>query len=201
LQQILNPTVLNQLMTLSWLLITSVFYAQSSGTITGLVTDQDFNNEPLAFANVLVEEAQTGVITDIDGKFTIEGLASGHYTLTISFVGYETQTIPNVAVEAGKSVNLQTSLQMSMADLEEVVIKTTTRRNSEVALLMDRKKAVGIQQTIGSDELSKKGVGDVSTAVNKKVLILSMYAVWEIGITQRPLTACLFLPTIRKRKI
>src|SRR5690554_5580737 len=154
-------------MTLSWLLITSVFYAQSSGTITGLVTDQDFNNEPLAFANVLVEEAQTGVITDIDGKFTIEGLASGHYTLTISFVGYETQTIPNVAVEAGKSVNLQTSLQMSMADLEEVVIKTTTRRNSEVALLMDRKKAVGIQQTIGSDELSKKGVGDVSTAVTK----------------------------------
>lgn len=160
---------MNQLLTFSLLLITSIFYSQSSGTITGLVTDQDFNDEPLVFASVLVEEAQTGVITDIDGRFTIEGLAPGHYTLLISFVGYETQTISNVAVEAGKSVNVNTSLQMSIADLDEVVIKTTTRRESEIALLMDRKKAVGIQQTIGSDELSKKGVSDVSTAVTKTV--------------------------------
>ena len=51
--------------------------------------------------------------------------------------------------------------------LDEVVIQTTTKRESETALLLDQKKAVEIKQSIGADELSRKGVSDAAGAVAK----------------------------------
>ena len=53
------------------------------------------------------------------------------------------------------------------ASLDEVVITTTTKRESETALLLDQKKAVEMKQSIGADELSRKGVGDAAGAIAK----------------------------------
>ena len=55
----------------------------------------------------------------------------------------------------------------SAASLDEVVITTTTKRESETALLLEQKKAVEMKQSIGAEELSRKGVGDAAGAVAK----------------------------------
>lgn len=44
--------------------------AQTGRIVKGLVTD--LNGEPLIGCNVVIVGAQTGVITDFDGKFTIQ---------------------------------------------------------------------------------------------------------------------------------
>ena len=140
--------------------------AQTTGSIVGKLIDKEYNDEPLAFANVLIKDTTTGTISDIDGLYSFEDLAPGPYILVFSFVGYETQEI-SVTVEADKAVEVNVYMGASAASLDEVVITTSTRRESETAILMDQKKAVEIKQSIGADELSRKGVGNAAAAVTK----------------------------------
>ena len=140
--------------------------AQNTGSVAGKLTDKEFNNEPLAFANVLIKGTTTGTTSDFDGLYAFENLDPGDYTLIYSFVGYETQEI-NVTIVVGKVIEVNVVMGASAASLDEVVITTTTRRESETALLLEQKKAVEIKQSIGAEELSRKGVSDAAGAVAK----------------------------------
>ena len=60
-----------------------------TGTVKGQVVDE--NGEPIIGASVLLKGTSNGVITDVDGNFTLNGVSKG--TLVISYVGYKTQEI------------------------------------------------------------------------------------------------------------
>lgn len=145
----------------------SVTFAQSTGSIVGKLTDKDYNNEPLSFANVFIKGTSKGTTSDFDGLYELANLEPGTYTVVYSFVGYETIEMPNVTVEADKVTTINVPMGASAAALDEIVVRTTTRRESEVALLLEQKNAVSIQQSIGAEELSRKGVGDAAGAVSK----------------------------------
>ncbi len=154
---------------ITWILtlcFAAISYGQSTGSVFGTLTDKEYNDEPLAFANVLIKGTTKGVTSDIDGVYRFENLKAGNYILQFSFVGYETQEIP-VKIVSGKTIEINVSMKASAASLDEVVITTTTKRESETALLLEQKKAIGFKTAIGSQELSRKGVGDVATAVTK----------------------------------
>ena len=57
--------------------------------VTGQVVDQE--GEPLIGATVQLKGTQSGVITDLDGNFTIDAPANG--TLVISYVGFKDREI------------------------------------------------------------------------------------------------------------
>ncbi|GAB1856777.1 TonB-dependent receptor [Flavobacteriaceae bacterium MHTCC 0001] len=152
------------------LLITSTFsFAQVNGTgsIVGKITDKDYNNEPLAFANVLVKGTTKGTTSDFDGLYELDLLQPGTYTIVFSFVGYETQEI-TATIEANKVTEINVPMGASAAALDEIIIQAPKDRGeSETALLLERKKAVTLETSIGSQELSRKGVGDAAAAVAK----------------------------------
>ncbi|WP_452223985.1 TonB-dependent receptor domain-containing protein [Lacinutrix chionoecetis] len=148
------------------LLISLNSYAQNNSSISGKILDKEYNNEPLPFANVLIKGTDKGTSSNFDGLYTIENLEAGTYTVEFSFVGYETQTTV-VTLKGGEKKELNITLKASAAALDEVVLQTTTKRESETALLLDQKKAVEIKQSIGADELSRKGVSDAAGAVAK----------------------------------
>ena len=75
--------------------------AQNTGSIVGKITDKEYNNEPLAFANVLLKGTSKGGSSDFDGLYSFEGLGPGTWTVVFSFVGYVTQEI-EVEVVVGK---------------------------------------------------------------------------------------------------
>lgn len=83
-------------------------------TVSGTVIDN--TGEPVIGASVLVKGTTNGVITDMDGKFTLQNVPNNG-TIQISFVGYKTQ---DVAV-AGKN-NLNVKLQEDSELLDEVVV-------------------------------------------------------------------------------
>ncbi|MFH4968466.1 TonB-dependent receptor [Gaetbulibacter sp. M240] len=147
-------------------LITSLSFAQNTGSIVGKLIDKEYNNEPLAFANVLIKGTTKGTTSDFDGLYSFNDLDPGPYTLIFSFVGYTTQEIP-VTVAVGKETEVDITMSASAASLDEVVITTTTRKESETALLLDQKKAVEIKQSIGAQELSRKGVSNAAAAISK----------------------------------
>ncbi|MFD1062841.1 TonB-dependent receptor domain-containing protein [Winogradskyella litorisediminis] len=148
------------------LLFTAFVFGQDTGTIAGKILDKEFNNEPLPFANVLIKGTTTGVTSDIDGLYQLENLSPGSYTISFSYVGYETID-KQVEVLAGQTTTLNITMSASAAALDEVVIKTTAKKETEAALLLDQKKATEIKQSIGAQELSRKGVSDAAGAVAK----------------------------------
>ena len=80
-------------------------------------TVKDASGEPAVGATILLKGTQTGVITDIDGNFSIQVADVGKNVLIISYIGYETQ---EVALN-GKT-RVQVTLQESSEMLEEVQI-------------------------------------------------------------------------------
>nr|WP_298996921.1 TonB-dependent receptor [uncultured Allomuricauda sp.] len=140
-------------------------HSQDSGTIVGKLTDKELNNEPLAFANVLIKGTTQGTTSDFDGLFAIEGVDTGNYILVISFLGYETLEIPNVVVESGKVTEINASLGASSFGLDEVVVTTSAQKDSEVALLLQQKNALVMQEAISAEALTLKGIDDAAAAV------------------------------------
>ena len=148
-------------------LITALSWAQETGTIEGTLTDKETDNQPLPFANILIKGTTKGATTDFDGKYIISNITVGTYTVEFSFVGYEKVEVPNVKVEVDKFTNVSTALGASAAALDEVIIKVQTSREREEALLLEQKNSVTITQTIGAEELARKGVSSAEGAVAK----------------------------------
>lgn len=161
----------------------SVIQAQdTTGSIAGKLSDREMSGEPLPFANVLIKGSTKGTTSDYDGLYLLDKLQPGTYTLVFSFIGYETLEVPAVVVEAGKVTEVNTDLGSSAAALDEVVITTVLRRDSEVALLIDQKNSVDIKESIGAQELAKLGVSDAATATTKISGVTSSEASGDIFV-------------------
>ena len=140
--------------------------AQETGAIAGLLSDKEFGNEPLVFANVLIKGTSKGTTSDFDGKYTLDKLEPGIYTVQFSYVGYQTVEI-ETTIEAGKTNSIDVILEANSVSLNEVIVKTSVSRETESALLLQQQKAVVMETAIGAQELTKKGVSDEATAVTK----------------------------------
>lgn len=147
------------------LFVSTIALAQSKGTITGVLTDKDANNATLPFANAAIKGTTVGTTTDENGKYTLS-IAAGNYTLIFSFLGYENVEVP-VTVKAGETITVNKALGSGSYKLEDVVVKASGGREKETALLLDQKKAVEIKQSIGAQEMARKGVSDVEEGLTK----------------------------------
>lgn len=81
-----------------------------SGSISGTVTDQDGNALP--GANVAVDGTSLGAAADGSGAYSIAGVAPGTYTLSATYIGYESTsqsiTVGAGAVQADFTLNVST---------------------------------------------------------------------------------------------
>lgn len=155
-------------MKLRYLLLSLFFsvamFAQN-GTVTGTILDKEFNNEPLPFANIVIKGTKQGTSTDENGKFSIS-LKPGNYTIVIGYLGYETKEIP-FTLKANEKKVINYTLEASGVQLADIEIIQVVSKEKESALLQEQQKAVEIKQSIGAEEISKKGIGDVAAAVAK----------------------------------
>ena len=125
---------------------------QQTKKITGKVVDSA--GEPIVGASVLVKEAGTGSVSDLDGKFTVE--AAQGYTLMISFVGYRTTEI-KVTNESFYLVTLSDDAQA----LNEVVV-------TAMGIKKDRKSLGYAVEDIDSEELMRnKSVNPINSLAGK----------------------------------
>lgn len=92
----------------------NLIVAQTGRTVKGIVTDQ--NGEPLIGCNVVVVGSQEGVITDLNGKFTLR-VSDRAKQLKITYIGYVDQI-----VAIGNSSEIKVILKEDNNALEEVVV-------------------------------------------------------------------------------
>jgi hypothetical protein len=103
-------------------LCSSALFAQTS-TIRGVVKDAD-TGLPLGNATVQLTPAGQGITANEAGEFRFEQLSVGRYVLSVSFVGYETVTIPEILLESGKEIVQEVKLTQAGKQLQEAIVTT-----------------------------------------------------------------------------
>ncbi|WP_394758707.1 carboxypeptidase-like regulatory domain-containing protein [Flavobacterium sp.] len=134
-------------------------------TVSGVVSDKDLKGEALPFANVTIKGTSYGATTDMNGKYAID-LPEGNYTIVFSFLGYESKEVAfTINTDEKKIIN--ETIGSGSVTMEDVVVKANISREKETALLLDQKKAVEIKQSIGAQEMSRKGISTVEAGLTK----------------------------------
>ncbi|MBF1454176.1 MAG: SusC/RagA family TonB-linked outer membrane protein [Prevotella nanceiensis] len=121
-------------------------------TISGIVKDE--NGLPIIGATVKVRGAQMGVVTDIDGKFSLK--TSVGSVLTVSYIGYKTQ---DIKVQEGGSLNIK--LEPESKQLNEVVVTALGIKRSQKAL------SYNVQQVTSDDLIRNKDANFINSLAGK----------------------------------
>lgn len=129
-------------------------YAQNF-VIRGKVSD---DKNPLTGVTVKVKELPIGTSTDATGKFTLEKIPNGNYTLLISFIGYLKQEV-SVVVNNQDVKLADIILKEDYLQLEQVVITATRnevlRKDAPIVCnLLDDKILTATQSITLSEGLS-----------------------------------------------
>ncbi len=112
---------------LLFFLIPSLVFASdgTTGKIMGKVYDKS-TGDPLPGVNIVIEGTTLGAASDANGKYFINNVPAGTYTVVASYIGYEKITTENVKVLADHTTNLDFPM-VETAIEGEVVIVTAER--------------------------------------------------------------------------
>jgi outer membrane receptor for ferrienterochelin and colicin len=127
-------------------LIISLFALTSfaqKGQIRGQIIDAS-NNNPIPFANVIIEGTQIGATSDLDGNFTITGITPGYIKLRASFVGYKTTLSADILVNNSNIPFIEVLLEPTSTALQEVIIAVDPFEKREEAPLS--MQSIGVKE-------------------------------------------------------
>ena len=158
-KDLFNSFLHRKVLLLSALLMMCTFAFAQQGTVTGKVIDD--LGEPVIGANVIVKGTTTGVITDVDGNFSLKVNDIKKNILVISFVGYNTVEEP---LRGRTKVGIK--LESSVINLGEVVAigyGTQTRR-----------QITGSVANVSEEQFNKGLTRDASDLLQGKVAGLTI---------------------------
>jgi len=109
------------------------FCVAQTGIIKGQILDKQ-SETPLLGATIelLNTEKTIGVTTDINGYYTIENVPVGRQIIRVSYIGFESITIPNIVVTTGKDAIVNVSLEEAFDQLDAVVLDTPTNKDRTI---------------------------------------------------------------------
>ncbi|MEN8117918.1 MAG: TonB-dependent receptor [Bacteroidota bacterium] len=148
-----------------FLLIKVLIVTAQTGVIKGTVTDAK-TNEFLIGTTIVIKGTTQGAITDFDGNYLITNVRPGNHTLVVSFISYDFQEF-QIDVKSGEETVVNAELFQATLEIESVEVVAKATRESETILLIDQKKASGIQENIGSKRMATLGVSDAAAATSK----------------------------------
>ena len=96
-------------------------YSFSERSISGNIIDKT-NQLPLEGANISVVGTIKGVISDINGDFSISELKNGYYSISVSYMGYESKLIADIWVRDNAYEFLKIELNPTIIDYEGVMV-------------------------------------------------------------------------------
>jgi len=117
------------------------------------------NNEPVPFANVIIQGTTTGTSTDLDGNYKISGLEPKLYNLEATSLGFRKAVVYEIQTFNNRPVNIDIELTEDAQLLEGVEITASPFSKKEEAPVSMR--------TIGVSEIERNPGGnrDISRVI------------------------------------
>lgn len=125
--------------------------AQSTGSVSGVVTDQK-TDELLPGANIFVEGTSIGTSTNSQGRFTLNGVPAGEQTFVISYLGYST-LYETVEVESGDTEFIRVQLEDNFVEMEGITVQGF--RQGQARALNLQKTAANIKNVVAADLIGR----------------------------------------------
>ena len=146
--------------------ILSVAAIAQNGKIRGKVTDAADGSE-IPGANVYLKENFKGGPSDLDGNFTISGIAPGTYTLVCSFISYDDRIIEGVEVTADEVtvVNVDMGAQVNM--IEGAIVIAKENRASVNAINRIKATAPSAMDGVSAAAIKENGDNNVAAAAKR----------------------------------
>ena len=108
------------------IIVPFIINAQDRGRISGTVVDK-LTQKTLANVSINIEGTGIGSTSDSNGVFKLTAIPLKTYNLNFSIVGYKTEIVYNLVINAGNEISVNVELEPSNKSLDEVVIKTNKK--------------------------------------------------------------------------
>jgi len=142
---------------------------QTTGGITGLVTDAQGGTLPDAKADLVGDEngLKRSQLSGSNGYYAFANLPLGHYTITVTHDGFQTEVLPAIAVQADRTATVNVTLTVGAISTSVTVTATPMMNATDTTngYVLDRTQLESIPQPTGSFT----GVALLSPGVNAEL--------------------------------
>ena len=146
------------------------------GTIKGRVFNAK-SNEPIEFANILIQGTLVGSTSDLDGNYIFTGIKPGFVRLVVSSVGFETTISAEIQVQGNQTTFVDIAVPEAAFAIQEVVVRQNLnlkRIESPISVLsigvQEIEKSAGANRDVSKVVQALPGVG--ATDPNRNDLIV-----------------------------
>ena len=171
-------------------LVSSLAYGQApTGTLVGRALDKE-TKEPLVEVNIFLRGTFLGGVSDASGNFQIRNIPKGLYTVTVTLVGYLSQSLVGVEITEGIEKRLDVELESTLIQKEQVVVTASRYEQSvrdvpvSIATVTARELADRVSVNLDDalryvpgvhmmqDQVNIRGSTGYSRGVGSRVLVL-----------------------------
>jgi outer membrane receptor protein involved in Fe transport len=145
-------------------LITTVCLSQTTGKITGKISDVE-TSEVLIGVNIMLLGTNLGTASDINGDFFLLNLPPGSYNLSMSMIGYKNIIIEEVRVSVNRTTPLTLQMAPSVLEGDVVVVKA-----DQVSIKKDQTSSV---KNISSDQIDIMPVENIGQIIGMQTGIVA----------------------------
>ncbi len=131
--------------------------------LKGEVTDK-ISGEELIGATVYISELNLGNATDLDGKYRINSIPQGEYTIEVSYLGYVPITM-KISFEANNTMEQNFSLQYESVVTEEVVV--SAQAEGQIASINQQLADNTIKNVVSSKKIQETPNANAAEAIGR----------------------------------
>lgn len=130
----------------------TILKAQKNGDVAGRITDVDTKSY-LPGANVMLEGTTFGAASDRSGIYRISNIPPGTYTLVVSYIGFQEQSVEITIGDQGYTLNQDVAIKASEVKMQEVRVVGLAQGQSKA--LSEQRSADNIKNIISEEQMEK----------------------------------------------
>lgn len=134
------------------MLLMGVLIAHAA-TVKGRLLDE--NKEPLTGANVVLDANKNlYALAGLDGTYVIRNVPAGTYTLTVSFIGYQTQQRTITISNEQEAATIDFNMAVDPKVLDEVVVTAQAEGGSDADARLTEKNSLQVVNAMSAKTIS-----------------------------------------------
>jgi len=134
---------------------------EASGRLVGKIVDAT-SGAPITTAQVSVEGTDLSALSDLNGRFHLDGVPVGSQSVAARLLGYAPKIVTAVAIRADETTSLDISLETTAITLEAISITANLEAGATSRLLDEQRMSIAMVDAVGSQQISKSPDSDAA---------------------------------------